>query len=429
MRLDKAFTALNLALVLISVTSHEIASGTVFYLILNLVACGIAWQCYRSHSTFRINDGLATLLCLIAFTVMVVRGMESRSMAGVQLLDVRLPIVGQFLTTIQWVYLFREKKPRDYAWSYLITIIHMGTAGLLMPGMSYAFLLAVYTMTGLCTLSAFNVWAELRSARLVEPKTALRLKPRVLLVAVPVTLLLTLPIAGIFVALPRRPERMAIAPQVVRLQAQAVSGFSPRVQLGAIGQIQENPDKVMHLKVFDAETDEPIREPGLLLHGIALDQYAPEPSFAESTLREKRRGEDIPGNNSSGGRRWLWTSRSGEGEWPLLHSPQRTITQIYQTVFPGFNNADYRRIRCDIVLQPLNERYLFAPFAVESVAMQPRRRLWGHIFLHDLWYSRGERFSRKPIRYTVVSRLFKAGPPSRSASRPRIRQAGLQPFL
>jgi len=388
MRFDRAFLMLNLALIFVSVTAHEVAAGTFVYLILNAAVCGLAWHLFRTRSSLRLSEWLATMACIAAFGIMAFRGIASASIQGMQLLDVRVPVVGQFLATFQWVHLFREKKPRDYVWSYLVSAVHMGTAGLLMPGLGYAFFFLSYAMIGLCTLAAYNIWVESKSAGADESEPKLRLGPGFFLAAVPVTLALMLPVAGAFVVLPRRAEAIRLTRHLVKLSVQPVSGFSDTVVLGEIGEIQMNPNRVMHVKVLDPESGKSVRVPELLLRGIALDHYVPT------------RG------------RWAWKATAEPGDLIGFRYRHSSLDPMYQGTFPGFEREGYRRIQCEITLEPLQRRFLFVPFAPETVTLPGGLRLVGHRWNHDLWYNPR---MRTQLHYTVTARLFE---PRRSSGMP-----------
>ena len=62
MTVDRAFMLLNLAIVLVSVTAHEVASGTFLYLTLTASVCAAAWYLYVTKSMFRIGSRAATLM-------------------------------------------------------------------------------------------------------------------------------------------------------------------------------------------------------------------------------------------------------------------------------------------------------------------------------------------------------------------------------
>ncbi len=383
MRLDRAFLLSNLMLILVSVGAHEAASGGFVYLAITAALCWLLWSRRWSARLPRLGELPATLICLAAFAMVLYRGVATTSLHGMQLLDISVPVVGHFLIVFQWVSLFRQKRPNQYGWIYLVSLVHIGIAGLLMPGPWYAVFFLLYALVGICTLTVYHVWLQVRET---DERREMRFGAGFFLAVIPATLALMIPVAGVFVLLPRRAQATPLVPRLIRLAMQPVSGFSPTVRFGDIGQIQANPRQVMHMTIRDPETGEPLKPSGLLLRGLALDTYV-------------RQGDH-----------WLWKMILGEGKWVRISfSGGGDTSVIYRESFPGFKLHGYRRIQCDITLEPLQTRLLFAPFAPESVILPRRTMLVANWWHHALGYRR-----RNPtqLRYTVISRLFSPSPPA-----------------
>ena len=409
MRIDRAFLLLNMLLILVSVAAHEVASGAYVFLVLTVGLCAAVWWMEYGGRPPHMSHRLATFIAGAAFVVMMSRAFVSGADERLALLDIRVPAVGQFLIMVQWIYLLRRKREQAYGWIYLITVAHMGTAGLLMPGLGYAFFFLLYAAAGVCALSAYSMWRELRRAEGAARIGQVRLTWRFVLASVPAALVLMIPTSAVFMALPREATPGPLRARVVHLSVamQPVVGFSQTVELGEIGEIQDNPQRVMNVKVFDPGTGEPLHPPELLLRGTALVTYEPE------------------------GDLWVWKEPTRKphdpSHWVQLASHGgNNVRPIYVDSFPGFETGDYGRIRCDIALEPLQTQILFVPFAAETVRLPSRRRLWGHRQMHAIAFS--ER-NRTQIEYTTTSRIFTPEPPSGEATHYPIMEWALRDYL
>ena len=392
MNLRLTFLRLNLWLILVSVAVHEIAARQFVYLAIALSVCGAVWRYEKQGRPLRVSEFTATLLCLVAFGISMFRGSAGYALRGVGALDVQVPTVGQFLVIFQCVYLLRKRRPRDYIWIYLVTVVHMGAAGMLMPEMVYGAFFFVYALVGVCTLTCYNTWLEARAAKMDLERPAFAAR-RLLLAAVPATVALMLPVAVVFALLPRSAVPRPLGYTVVRsLGIQRITGFSEQVQLGQLGAIQDNPQHVMRVKVFDPETDARLRPDELLLRGISLDGY-----------------EQIGGV-------WTWevTPRVSTREaWRTMAQGGGEVpAEWYGEAFPGYNAGRYRRIRCEISLRALQSRRLFTPFAIERLDVSQNRALLFNVYTHDL-YRYGRR--HRALDYSLVARLHETTRPAGGA--------------
>jgi len=387
--LQHTFFTLNLILVLVSIAAHEVAAGQFLYL---TMVAGFAWvvRHYEKRGRpLRISELSATLISLAAFAVAAFFTMSGQRPGRAGVVDIDIPVIGRFLIVFQCVCLLRKRALRDYAWTYIVTIIHMGIAGLLMPRVTYAPFFFIYAATGVCALTCCNTWVEARSAGM-DPAKIRPIRGRNFAAAIPATAALMLPVAVVFMLLPRQPRAIPLTPSIIRaLDRPQVTGFSERVELGRAGRIYQNPTQVMRVKVFDADTGERLRPDQLLLRGISLDRY------------RKVSGVWTWQTTRAMAQRRFWR-RVGRGGGDIRK-------ELYRTAFPGYDNGDYRRIRCEISLNRFRPNLLPAPFAVESVRLPRDQMLYFNLITHDLFRLRR---TRKPTEYTLVARLYTPGRPA-----------------
>jgi len=403
MKLEWLFLRLNLALVLVSVLAHEIAAGQFLFLAIAIVVASVVWYYDSVGRPLHLSDRVATLILLLIFIATLLRSMARGGVTGMQVLEVDVPTVGQFLIAFECVYLLKEKRPRDYVWLYAVSAILMAIAGLLMPGLAYAPFFLLYAVSGLAALAAYNAWVEAREAGAGVVSDA-RVSVGTVLLVLPVTVLLMVPVGAIFALLPRRAIPTPLASGIVQgIGVQPVAGFSERVRLGTSGRILEDPTRVMRVHLYDADTGEPLHLDSILLRGVSLDEYA------------YNDGE------------WEWrSSETSRGSWEDFPWGGGNITRIYERSFPRFGSGYHRRVRCVIELQPLNTMVVFAPFAPEEVKIARDRSLKANATSHDLYQHPRRGYMRE---YEVVSRLYDAAPPSGSLLRtlpPDIRETYLR---
>ncbi len=190
--------------------------------------------------------------------------------------DVGIGPVGDFLIVFQWVTLCRKRKGHDYFWMYLVTLVHMGTAGLQMPGLTYGFFFIAYAFLAISALAMSHAAKEARAAGVdfapweaaapgTEPVAApARIGGRFYLGALVATPAILIAVALLFIVMPRTSATGTIAPAILHLGQQPTSGFSNTVRLGAVGQIQEDPTPVMHVGIRDPKTGESLQVASLL---------------------------------------------------------------------------------------------------------------------------------------------------------------------
>jgi hypothetical protein len=402
MTLDRSSLLLNMLLVLVSVSAHQAGADEFAFILATAAVCVFVWRREKIGRPLRLSDATATIICLLAFIVLMWRGISASTSGGFRIADIGIPSVGDFLIVFQWVTLCREQKGHDLFWMYMVTLVHMGTAGLQMPGVEYGGFFLAYAFLAVCALAARHARQEARAAGAGRGAAAEAARiagtPRInrrfylgALAALPPVLIV---VVMLFILLPRTAATTTLAPIILRMGQQPTSGFSPTVQLGAIGQIQDNPTPVMHVVVRDPKTGESVQFSPLLLRGLPLDAYIHE------------------------GDAWYWHLTPSRGsQWfywrSIVESPR--LGYIYDESFPGYDEAPCREITCDIQLEPLDQRYLFVPFAPESISSNRPFSVRANARSHVL--ETVGIYRRTPINYTVTSRLFDPAPPPKLPTR------------
>lgn len=384
MRLDRLFLGVNILLILISVAAHEVAAEEFAFLAGMVPLCILVYWLDVNGRAPALNDRWATLLCSLAFAIMMYRGLAPSEGGGTHLLDVRVPRVGEFLIAFQAVYLLRRRVMRDYFWMYIVSIVHMGTAGLLMPGFNYAFFFLAYAFVGVCAVALYHAAYQVESAGLKA--SSIRIGVLRLTAAVPVTLVLVGVLALVFIVLPRRATPSAIGPHLVSLQFQPVAGFTPSVNLGQSGTIGPNPQRVLRVSQRGAEAGKPVSG-DLLLRGAAMDVYRHDPDKG-----------------------WIWERgpqhmRNG-GQ--LGRGPGIDVTRLYVRSFPGYDLPSAKPLELEITREPSTTSLLFVPWAPISVSLPPERSLVGNARSHMLACTNLPR--ARTLTYTVTSHLYPTTP-------------------
>lgn len=382
MRLDRLFLGVNILLILISVAAHEIAAEEYAFLAGLIPLCIVVYWLNIAGRGPALNDRWATLLCGLAFAIMMYRGLGG-GVEGGQLLDVRVPRVGEFLIAFQAVYLLRRRVMRDYFWMYLVSVVHMGTAGLLMPGFNYAFFFVAYAGVGVLAVALYHAANQVESAGL-DP-AGVRMGKLGLLAAVPATVVLVVVVAAVFVALPRRLTPSTIGPHLVNLQLQPVTGFSPTMELGKPGTIQENPQRVMRVAQRGENAGMPIPY-DILLRGASMDVY---------------RHDSVKG--------WVWERGPNHmaNYMRLGYGGPCDVTKLYSRSFPNYEVAGARTVSLEIVREPTTTAILFVPWAPITMDMPRDRILSGNRISHMLTCTNVPR--SRALTYGVTASLYPPG--------------------
>lgn len=382
MNLPRTFLALSYLLILISIVAHELASDQYVFLAITPLLLFVAWRFEAAGRPLRLPEPLPTILTLGAFLIVMSQGIDRESLLELGLFDVQVATVGKFLIAFQWISLFRDKTPRDYGWVYLVTVVLMGIAGLLMPSLGYGALLLLYALVGVAALTVFHLWAQAQAAG-GDMENEVKVSVPLLLSAIPMVMLALPPLIAIFMALPRQNIRMVS--RLAMGRAQAVAGFSESVQLGEVGAIQDNPQRVMTVSITDPESGAPVEVADLLLRGVVLENYRYEDGH------------------------WTWsTDTLGSWGWNNYdRALEGDVTSVYRRNFPEFPDLPYQLVRFDISIERISSSLLFTPFAAERIIPRQRVQIQGHPVTHIF---RRTRRGNQLVDYTVISRLLRSAP-------------------
>jgi len=387
MRADKAFYAVTLVLVLMGACSLALSGYGGAFALASLPLCVGNWYWAANPRRRYLPDWLATVICMVALVGML----ATVGGAGTRLdeLYTNVPRAGALLLLVQWVMLFRRKTARDYAWIYLLAFMMLVCTALMVPEIQFLLAFLVMLLTALCGMTLLHIRTECERTGTpfgggggFPPR---RVGRRFVRNHAAVTFGLLLPTAVLFVVLPRgRPRRLSVAFRPVQA-GNPVVGFSETVELGAIGAVLDNPTRVMNVEVFvDGRKAGPGYVP--LMRGLAFDLYD--------------------------GRRWTTTGTAKGGN----------VAAMYEDDFDWyFDEPAGQEVRCEVVLEPLNTRILFAPFAAEEFLVQGQAR-GPRLRVNDVADSvELVRISPQRVLYTSLSRVIPQGRdgPRRAPARAR----------
>ena len=351
-------------MIFVGALALALASDTPFWLVLTLAVCVTHLRLEMSGRRVRIPDRLASMLCLGAFAVIVLSLGAARPETLLMQLQMLVSRLGHFLLLVQWVGLFREKSNRDYAVIYFITLANVAAASLLVPEIWFAFVILLLVSTAGWALILLHVKQAVEScggslrdvgAASIAMAPAARHPARIgrtpakrpavsfVLLVLGLTFLVLLPSGLVFAVAPRSELRPTLLPVEGLTQTQPITGFSEVVRLGEIADILENPSRVMSVRAtWDTGEPVPLGYP-LLIRGITLNYY--DGRSWRTTDRDRRRTESRRDYN---------------------------LSRIYRYEgkdFDGFYRSE-KRIICDITLENLDSRVLFAPFALEYINLE-----------------------------------------------------------
>ena len=242
------------AVILTGASALALATGSYLFLALTALACVLNWHTEESRQPWRLRQRAASLLTVAAFAVMLVFLAGSGADTVLAVLELRVPMIASFLLVVQWVMLFRKKTCPDMAWIYAISLVHLAATALLLPEIQFAAAFLVFAGVGVCALTLLHFRFEtercgpdsaIAVAERVAPAALIR--RRFFVKGAVAAVLLTFPVALIFAFLPRA-GRGSLAHLAVRSPT-PLTGFSERVALGDIAQIQEDDTKVMQVVV------------------------------------------------------------------------------------------------------------------------------------------------------------------------------------
>ena len=341
MRADRAFYLATLALMITGAGTLALSGHAVLMPVACIPVCVINWYWHFSPNRRYLPDWAATLMCIAAtFVTLASLGGGHAHLAE---LYANVPSAGRLLIFVAWVMLFRRKTPRDYAWLYVISFMMLVCTALLVPEVQFVLGFLALLLLALCAGSLLQVKAEAERSGQRLPGGAGAPERRCgrgfVLFNLTVALAILLPTALIFLSLPRgRPRRIATSLQPIQ-PSTAVMGFSESVELGAIGSVLDNPTRVMQASItVDGEPAGPDYVP--LMRGMSFDMYD--------------------------GRRWRDRGMFVRG----------LPKNMYGDDFgKHLDEKGGQVVVCDVTIEPLNTRKLFAPFALRKVQSRSSRSL------------------------------------------------------
>ena len=381
MNLERAFRLLTVALVLMGVAAFETGAGSPVFFVASLVACVGYYRNDRSPRPRVLPNWAANAICLTAFmvTVFLVYGVSGGGRYDG--LAYRVPVVGRYLTIVQWVLLFKPRGNREYAWVYFISLTHLAGSALLIPELPFAWLYLGYVSLAVAALVVYEHKCQLEASGGTLASSRERVRLGFFARCVAGALGLLLPVAFFFAVLPRgHPGALS---QITRRSVQPITGFSDTVRLGDLARIQTSSVRVMQVRVTD-KTGKPVAAEGLLMRGVALDRYDGRRWLASADVQQVAESQGTP-------IRFYYGPARGK------RMPER---QDYVDRAP--------LLRCEVTLEPIASRALFAPFAMVSVTLPKGERMVLRARNESI---RSARYRRGTLRYAVESRLVGAKPP------------------
>jgi len=392
-----------LVTIVVSAGALALAGQSTLFFVITLGVCAVSWQMMRHNAPPPLENRIASLACLAALMITLARLATWGGGLSIWVLRYRVPRGGEFLLMLQWILLFKERGVREYALMHLIGLVIMACASLLVPGLVFAFAFLAYLVAALCSISlAQDLHERLRvratCRRSSQGVRASRLSPGFVGRRAVAVVVLLLPTALFFVVLPRKfaADQLLASFFPQPTGGPSVTGFSEIVAPGDVASVRQFREKVMEVEVLPPAGEEPSWDPAFRMRGMALDHYD--------------------------GRVWTAT-RSRD----TATTSGRRIAFIYADDLPHLRHWSRNAVRCQVRLEPLDTRILFAPFAL--VALLPEDgRLLRTSRLNDIVESVGPR--QGPLAYRTVSFLPPeiASPAPAAPARP-IRFSHLLRFL
>lgn len=248
-----------------------------------IVAC-TSWYFTDLKGWIRLNATLTNLAGLLVLLVALVRWDNQRP-------EEQLASMANLLIDLELIMLFREKSIRNLWLLIVLSFLQVAVSTALHNGMWFGLVMLGYLLVALFTVTLFLLYRE----QLAVAASLLRegapddwrrpVQPRQLLGPPPLAAVVQrtgrlgawcfLWAALVFLALPRvgQPANWTLgqtSPSGVRRSV----GFTQRVTLGALGEVVENSDEVLRVRLSDSATGEPYELYNeLYLRGTVLATY------------------------------------------------------------------------------------------------------------------------------------------------------------
>ncbi|MDP7254291.1 MAG: DUF3488 and transglutaminase-like domain-containing protein [Planctomycetota bacterium] len=270
----------------IGITSSCVADPTPLAVIMFLVTAPLVGGAYyftEHRRSFYLPSMVASGLATIAFFVSL----------GVVLswLSVLLPFL-HFLSFAQCMRLWQKKNDREYSNLFVVSLIQIACGASISLDIQFGLMFFIYLFLAFWTLILFYI------KRVASEETGILLGGKIVALqgiqssqirgalgsAIPVMLaFLLISMLGVFAILPRYQIRVLSVP-TPRGRQTGLVGFSEQVRLGQIGQIKDNDELVMRVKLSRNGKAIELPEAQLYWRGMSADSYV-YGSWRETVLR------------------------------------------------------------------------------------------------------------------------------------------------
>ncbi|MGH7129313.1 MAG: DUF3488 domain-containing protein, partial [Planctomycetaceae bacterium] len=389
MRLSTVFHLSMYGLAGLASTMLAIAEGTAIPVAMTIPLIVVAFLFTERWHVLRLSPRWSNVFGLLALFLAMAEflgdDIESRLTAGAHL-----------LVYLMWIVLFQQKHARQHWWLCALGLLQVAVGAVLTDSGLYGGLLLVYLFSAVWTLSLFSLFqARQWFSDLVLPaETSIDIeagaagptwfRPSVSRAIVQhdpnepwlsgrfvfgtvTTYLLALGLAAVFFMLVPRIwiGRTAFGDDAAA-PVRSVTGFTNEVALGDIGQILESTQRVLEVRLYDNDTDQPLD-----VEQVARQLGHDEPLFRGGVLDQYSRGR--------------WTSTSlDEGPGAFRELPR---------------NVPRGMVRQEIRLDPIGSRVLFAMHPVRTGHMEDRDdEVVYEVYTRTLFLDRAQPPSR-PVTY------------------------------
>ena len=232
------------------------------------VAMIVAWQFEGTKRQFSERFGLVLIVLALPFYYLdwqYQAAMLVRERAGAATL-------AHLILGLSVIKLFQIKNDRDWVFLYLISFFEVLLAAGLSISPLFLGTLILYLLFAVCTIIAFEIRKASRPVKILEPEENKAKKPnlswRLPVAALMILLAISLLAVPSFFMMPRVGGAGFSGGGGGGLSG--FVGFSDKVELGAIGRLQQNNEVVMRIRV---EGEELALRQDLRWRGVALDNF------------------------------------------------------------------------------------------------------------------------------------------------------------
>lgn len=276
MSFERSFFNSTFAMVGLGVIAADISDPTVLSLVmlgLTMPAIGGAYVWTVRRGGGGPADWVASVFSLLAFVAAVA--------AAVAWFNVLSPFL-HFLSFVQCLKLWQRKTARDFGCLYAVSIIQVACGASISLDIQFGLLFLVYLVVGFWTLILFYLKREAdqgaglflrrEAARSLASLSASQVR-RAMGWGLPAMLaILIAGIVGLFLVLPR--YHIRVLNVATPASSRALVGFTPHIQLGEIGEIMDNAQPVMRVRLSRGDSPVQVDERALLWRGVSADSYS-----------------------------------------------------------------------------------------------------------------------------------------------------------